>query len=355
MRLFLSCILFLLFFSCTGENPDRSFEQENDNSFESENINVQLSKVSESTFQAQIIANGTVAAVEKSELRFRTSNVISDIKFLNGQRVNKEDLIATLENSILKNLLDKAQIELQKAERKFDEEKINFGESSLSEKVRVQLEVKSGLLEARNNLERAQIEYDQTILKAPFTGLIANIEKKQGDYITPADVFCTLINPNNLEVSFSVLQNDFDFISKGQKVEVQSFTNKSQSVQGTITEINPLVDENGLIKIKATLLSKNENLLDGMYVKVLINKPLQGVIVIPKEALVLRSNREVVFTYEKGRAKWNYVELVGENSTSYAIKEGLQSTDTLIVSGNLNLAHDANVNATFVSDEKPKK
>jgi membrane fusion protein (multidrug efflux system) len=168
-------------------------------------------------------------------------------------------------------------------------------------------------------------------------------------------VFCTIINPNTLEVSFSVLENEFGFISKGQKIEIQSFTDKDKQFKGVITEINPIVDKNGLIKIKAKVTSKNTGLLDGINVKVFINKPLEGVIVIPKEALVLRTNRVVVFTYENGLAKWNYVELAGENSTSYAIKKGLKISDTLIVSGNLNLSHDAKVNATFVVDDTVKK
>ncbi|WGH74115.1 hypothetical protein P8625_08265 [Tenacibaculum tangerinum] len=103
--------------------------------------------------------------------------------------------------------------------------------------------------------------------------------------------------------------------------------------------------------MKAKITSENTGLLDGMNAKILINRPLENVILIPKEALVLRTNREVVFTKENDLAKWNYVEIAGENKDSYAIKKGLKLTDTIIVSGNLNLAHDAKVNATFVKDD----
>ncbi len=154
-----------------------------------------------------------------------------------------------------------------------------------------------------------------------------------------------------MEVSFSVLENEFAFVSKGQEIDIQSFANKNRHFKGVITEINPIVDKNGLIKIKAKVTSKNTGLLDGMNVKIFINKPLKNVLVIPKKALVLRSNKEVVFTVEKGLAKWNYVEVVGENSNSYAVKKGLKTTDTIIVSGNLNLSHDAKINTIFVNDD----
>jgi multidrug efflux pump subunit AcrA (membrane-fusion protein) len=54
----------------------------------------------------------------------------------------------------------------------------------------------------------------------------------------------------------------------------------------------------------------------------------------------------VVFTYESGLAKWNYVKTSFENSTQYVITEGLSPGDSVIVKGNLNLAHDAKVKLT---------
>ena len=311
--------------------------------------------IQEKTFLKEIISNGKISFLQKNQLYFKSNEKLTIVNIKNGQNVSKGQLLASLENSLLNNTLEKAKIELHKANNKFTEEKINYGQKNISTAILKNLEIKSGVLEAKNNLERAQIEYEQTLLKAPFSGIIANLEKKQGDFITSSDVFCAIINPNTLEVSFSVLENEFDFVSKGQEIEIQSFTDKDKQFKGVITEINPIVDKNGLIKIKAKVTSKNTGLLDGMNVKVFINKPLKDVLVIPKEALVLRSNREVVFTVENGLAKWNYVEIAGENNDSYAISKGLKATDTIIVSGNLNLSHDAKVNATFVVDDTVKK
>ena len=341
-------ILTISLFSCKGkDNEIVNFKSRSANK-----ISIRVSKINFSSFENLVISNGKVYSIFKSEINFNTSNKLDVIKVRNGQKAKRGQLLASLKNNLLKNNVEKAKIELQKAKNKLAEEKINYGQKNITSTILKNLEIKSGVSEAKNNLERAQIEYEQTLLRAPFSGIIANIEKKQGDYITTSDVFCTLINPDNLEVSFSVLENEFGFVSKEQEIEIQSFANKYQQFKGVITEINPIVDKNGLIKIKAKVTSKNTGLLDGMNVKVFINKPLKDVLVIPKKALVLRSNRKVVFTVENGLAKWNYVEVAGENNDSYAIKKGLKATDTIIVSGNLNLAHDAKVNATFVSDER---
>jgi len=343
-----------LFFSCKRVKPAFFNEDTTDVSI-TENIVIFVT-INEMSFNLKLNTNGKINSFNNLELRFNSNNNLSEIKIVrNGQNVSKGQLLASLENSLLNNTVEKAKIELHKANNKFTEEKINYGQENITEALLKNLEIKSGVLEAKNNLKRAQIEYEQTLLRAPFSGVIANLEKKQGDFITTSDIFCTIINPNALEVSFSVLENEFGFVSKGQEIEIQSFANKDSKFAGIISEINPIVDKNGLIKIKAKVTSKNTGLLDGMNVKVFINKPLKDVLVIPKEALVLRSNREVVFTVENGLAKWNYVEVAGENNDSYAIKKGLKATDTIIVSGNLNLSHDAKVNATFVNNDTTQK
>jgi hypothetical protein len=121
------------------------------------------------------------------------------------------------------------------------------------------------------------------------------------------------------------------------------FNDQTRHYEGIVTEINPFVDEHGMIRIKAAISSRAAALFDGLHVRAMLNHPIPEVMVIPKEAVVMRSNREVVFTLENGRAKWNYVEIIDENSHSYAISDGIGEQDTLIVSGNLNLSHQAKV------------
>lgn len=347
---------FILFFSCLREKNNDDINNESDKKINSKSIGITATTISSTTFNKQLIANGKVIAIQKADLRFKTSNTLKNINRLNGQTVKKQELIANLDNNLLKNQVKNTEILLLEAKNKLQQEKINYGFYGKKEKevptgVVKNIQIKSGVLSAKNNFERATIEYDQTFLRAPFSGIIANIEKKEGDFIASSEVFCTLINPHNLEVSFSILESEYPFVSKNQEIEIQSFNSEDVKFTGIITEINPLVDKNGLIKIKAKVSSTKTRLLDGMNVKVFINKPLKNVIVIPKEALVLRSNKEVVFTVKKGIAKWNYVKLAGENSNTYAIKKGLQPTDTIIVSGNLNLAHDTKVKMNLVRSQ----
>ncbi len=341
-------LIIVTLFNCNSPKEKDKQDVESASNIYSEGITVAVDVVKSVDFKKQIISNGTIEALQKTELRFKTSERIASIKVRNGQRVSKGQTIAILDNAVFSNQLNKAQIEVEKAKSKLQEEKINYGigsstDESIDATILKNLKIKSSLFEAQNALENAQILYNQTIIKAPFSGIIASVETRTGDFITSSDVFCTLINPKNLEVVFNVLENELQFLSKSQEVSIIPFADTSKKYFGSITEINPLVDENGLIQVNAKIKSNDNSLFDGMNVRVSTSKAMENAIVVPKEALVLRSNREVVFTYQNGLAKWNYVKILDENSDNYALKEAVKIGDTIIISGNMNLAHDARV------------
>lgn len=350
-------VLFMLFLSCKNEKEVR--ENESHTQTKPAKINVNTTIITPQTFNKQIISNGVVETANKADLHFKTSERIKRIYVKNGQQVSKGKLLASLDNKMLANQVKQAKIALKNAEVNLLREKIIFGIHKIKEKdanphILKTVYSKSGYKEAKANLEKAQLQYQQSFLKAPFSGVISNIKTKKGNYITTSDVFCTLVGSNKqkTEVVFSVLEQELPFVKKGAKIQISTFADSNTVFQGTISEINPLVDENGLIQIKATIDSKNNNLLNGMHVKIIINNALKDVVVIPKTALVLRSNKEVVFTVKNNLAKWNYVTISDENSTQYAVKKGLKVGDTIIISNNLNLAHDALIKPNFIKQNK---
>ena len=180
-------------------------------------------------------------------------------------------------------------------------------------------------------------------MKAPFSGTIANLKIKPGHFVRPSDTICNVLDNSSLFVAFQILPSDYSLIQKNSPLEVRDFYQDSLRYQGIVTEINPQVSEQGLIRVRGKITDKHAALLHGMQVKVIINQPGMKMPVIPKTALVLRNNKEVVFTYEKGLAIWHYVEIYGENERYYAISKGLKPGDTVIVSNNINLAHEAAV------------
>ena len=85
-------------------------------------------------------------------------------------------------------------------------------------------------------------------------------------------------------------------------------------------------------------------LFNGMNIRVNVHRSLGEQLVVPKSSVVLRSGKQVIFTLKDNKAKWNYVQTVLENSDEYTIVEDeVQEGDVVIVTGNVNLAHEAPV------------
>ena len=94
-----------------------------------------------------------------------------------------------------------------------------------------------------------------------------------------------------------------------------------------------------MIKVKAEFRN-NGKLIDGMNVKILIRKPVPNRLVVPKEALVIRQGKDVIFVKQDSLAIWKYVNIEFENSNTVTLKDGLEPGDLVIVVGNVNLAHE---------------
>ena len=99
-----------------------------------------------------------------------------------------------------------------------------------------------------------------------------------------------------------------------------------------------------MVQVKAAVTDKGK-LFEGMNVRVSIHRSLGKQLVVPKEAVVLRSGKQVVFVLDstKTKAYWTYVHTSLENADSYTIADGLKEDDIVITSGNINLAHEAPV------------
>ena len=207
-------------------------------------------------------------------------------------------------------------------------------------------EVTSGYFTAKYQLQSAKTALTECNLYAPFSGRIADLEARLYQH---NDKICTLIDDSQFEVEFKILEAELGVIRKGQHIKVSPFVSDSLTIEGIITEINPLVDDKGLVKVMARLTNKDNTLIDGMNVRVIVEEQLRNMFVVPKDAVVERDGYHVVFIYKEGQAVWTYVDVPYSNINSYAItgcqrkETEIHAGDIIIISGNLNLADGTEV------------
>ena len=304
----------------------------------------------ESTFNRELSGNGKVVAKRSAEMRFSSSEQIAHVWVRNGEKVCKGEKLAQLDLFALERSLAQAKDNFEQSKLDLQDVLIGRGysldaqASAPADEVEL-AKVKSGYNKALIAYELAENNLHKATLVAPFDGVIANLKSKENNQ-SSNDVFCMVIDDKNPEVEFSVLESELSLVKRGYPVYVQPFVNStSEALIGTVSEINPIVENNGMVKVKAQV-KNNGTLLQGMNVNILLRQPMEQALVIPKTAVVMRSGKPVVFTRVNGKAQWNYVQITAENSDSCVVAprskeyEGLSVGDSVIVSGNLNLAHE---------------
>lgn len=347
---FMICLSILV--NCNKQKEDKE-ETINKKQYLPEKNEVDILVLAKEAFNKELVSNGRLVALEKSELKFKVSEKLKTIYIKNGDYVKRGQLLANLDAYTFQQKVNKAEIDLKQATLEFDDLQIRRGFNS-NNKASIPVEeydrmaIKSGYKNAIHQLENARFDLKSTKLIAPFSGKIANIESKKYDQINSSKAFATLINDAIFEVEFYVIESELKDIKVNDKITIAPFAT-TKIYEGEIITINPQVEKDGTILIKAQV--KNDNhLLEGMNVKVFIKKDIPDQFVVPKSAVVLRDNQEVLFTVKNGKAYWTYILTTFENSKAYAViphpdksSASLKVGDTIIVSNNLNLAHDSEV------------
>lgn len=304
-------------------------------------------------FKKELLSNGKLVALQKSVLNFQVSEHLERLMVINGQQVRKGALLASLDDFTYKQDYKKSQMQAEKAKIDFEDQLLGRGYQSMDrEKIPPKeydlIMIRSGYKQALNDLAKAKANLQSTQLIAPFSGKVASVKVKPYDYVGAGKEVMTLIDDRFFEVSFQLIASEVMEVAVGMPVKVLPFA-LSESYDGQIVSINPLVEKGGTVLVKAKV--KNDGkLLEGMNVKVFMEKEIPDKFVVPKSAVILRQNQEVLFKVQKGKTYWTYVKTIGENSKEYDViphpdkgSASLKVGDTIVVMGNLNLAHDIKV------------
>ncbi|MBD2705005.1 efflux RND transporter periplasmic adaptor subunit [Spirosoma sp. BT702] len=310
------------------------------------------------SFALTTTTNGLIHASAQSKLSFRVGGTIRQILVSNGSNVSAGQVLAQLDDRDQRLALRVAQDQLAESQVQLRALIAEYGGTeldtlSLKANSRAYVLTKSGYYKALTALMMARQQLEYTTLRASYAGKIANLSARTHNFITSYEPFCTLLSQAAVLVEFSLLESELASIRIGQPVRITPIALPDHHYVGQVSEINPFVNTQGLVLIKARITHTDAHLFEGMNARITIERRLPNQIVISKTAVVERSGRKVVFTVETdnlstkpdqaAKAKWNYVTIAYENDTDVAISEGLKAGDRVIVSGNLNLAHDAPV------------
>jgi len=303
-------------------------------------------------FKKQLVCNGKLEAQSKIALQFEAQGKIEQINVRDGQKVQKGQVLASLDKEQPRRHLEQARLQFNKAEMSLADRLLDYG-YTLADTARIPADQKrviyinTGFIDAQMSLDNAQRTYRLCDIEAPFAGKVVSLK---GRVYEQGGQLCTLIDDSRYLVRFCVLETEYGFVHVGQDVLVSPFVNRDVILKGTIQSINPTVDQNGQIAVTAQVPG-SDRLMDGMNVRITVENSIPDQLVVPKSAVVIRDNMEVLFRIDPntGHSLWTYVNVIMSNTTEHVVEANkergadLNVGDRIIIRGNLNLGDDAEV------------
>ncbi|MBC9911126.1 efflux RND transporter periplasmic adaptor subunit [Chitinophaga varians] len=349
LRLLLAGIVLmpLLSMSCRNASADQKHTASPKQYVEPDNITaVKVLVLHKALFSYYIESSGKIKAKQKETIHAEQSGPLRLCNVWNNKMLDAGETVIAFDQRAISLRRERATEEHFNAAINYKSELLNQASllESKSQQIRDtvyhKLKANTGLTNAELTLKELTLELEKMTIRAPFKGIAADVKVQQGSTVRAGDELFTIYTAADLYLEANILESDFSMIKAGQPATLQTVSGSRHNA--VVTETNPIVDDNGMMLVKLRIID-HRSLVPGMNAMAKMAIPLQQVLAVPKEAVVMRSGKAVVFTVQQNQAKWQYVKTGRDNGTSIEITEGLKDGDSIIISNNVQLTHNSTV------------
>lgn len=189
---------------------------------------------------------------------------------------------------------------------------------------------------AQTQVGTAQQALADTVIRAPFSGFVSERPTAVGEFVTSATTIITLLRTNPMKIQIQVAEADVPSVTLGRGVTLQVDAYPDRRFAGTVTAINPSVDQTSrAATVEASIENGDNALRAGMFATARINKEGGGAgVFIPKSAIYndqpTQSYR--AFVIVDGIAKLRVIQLGPEEGDYQQILSGIEANETVATS-----------------------
>ncbi len=209
---------------------------------------------------------------------------------------------------------------------------------------------KASIESAKANVSTAQINLGYTLIKAPVSGYIGRLLKKQGSLVSPqdAEALTQLSDVHNVHVYFSLGEKDFvnfkeqypgetlkDKLKKLPAVSLLLADGSEYTRTGKIDMIDGQFDKTtGAITVRANFVNPQGLLRSGNTGKIRLSLQHVNVLAVPESATIEMQDKVFVFTLaDSNKVKKVPIKIAGKSGTNYLVDEGIKAGDQIVLSG----------------------
>jgi len=218
--------------------------------------------------ERMLVSKGIIRSENEIKVYSRIEGQLTEVKLLEGAKVRKGDVIFNLDDWDLKSKVLLNESALEQASFRMEEILVSQGFKrdqfdTVPERITANARIKSGMNVCQRELEISRERLGMADIKAPVSGVVTGLSAVSYAFVKPGETLCTIVDPNNLIVEFSILETELRNFSIGTKVDVCAIAYKETGHTAIVRSVGSVVGEDGMIKVEA-VLQDSENLLPGM-------------------------------------------------------------------------------------------
>ena len=310
-----------------------------------------------------LTASGYVVARRQAVVSAKIQGRLEELRVEEGSEVRKGDILARLESFDFEAAVNRARAAVQRAEADLAEQErlLRVAEKLTAEKIlaadeRDAAQSRVRIAQAQLALQEADLAFVQaqmqnTIIRAPFDGVVIKKMAEVGESVAPippgvnistaSGAIVALADLATLEVEADVAEANVAKVGNGQPAEVTVEAIPDRRYEAVLRQVIPTADRTkATVMVKVTILDKDQDLKPEMSAKVTFLEPepetgedpeeAPAVVLVPREAVVSRDSRSVVFLVRDGKVHERPVVVGTPRQGQVIVKDGLAGGETLV-------------------------
>jgi HlyD family secretion protein len=347
-----------------------------------------VQEVSSSAGQTLLNASGYVTARREATVSSKSTAKVLEVLVEEGMKVEAGQVLARLDASNVERSLRRAEANVDLSRKALGETKANLEQAQRELKRFIQLVpqnsatqteldradalVKSlnariehqtaAITVSEREVAMAQQELDDTIIRAPFAGVVTSKNAQPGEMISPVSAgggftrtgICTLVDMTSLEIEVDVNESYINRVEPGQPVEAVLDAYPDWRIPAKVIAIIPTADrQKATVKVRIAFDKLDKRILPDMSVKAAFQSERSATqpatvrsFTIPKSAVRQRDGHDVVFIVHDGKAERRAVTVGLVTNDAATIIAGVNGGERVVVEAPDDLGDGAAVKET---------
>ena len=291
------------------------------------------------------VISGTLVPRSQATVRAQISGSVVRTYVDQGQYVKAGQAIAEIDPTAIADQSTSAQIAVTNAQAQLDiakreqvrlqalEKAGAIAQRDVEQAEKNVVAAQAGLSAAKAQLASSNKQLGNTVVRAPFSGMVSEKSVAMGDVVQPGAAVYTIVDPSTLELQATIPADAIGLVHVGLPVKFNVTGYPNQQFTGTVTRINPSADPaTRQVRIYAEIPNQGKTLVGGLYAEGRIASVLKTGISLPSDAIDHRMITPAVERVRNGLVERVPVTLgtVDDNAGIAQVTAGINAGDTVL-------------------------